>query len=67
MLESAPFDTARWLKGSDAALRGFADFNKSNLARDRDGDPVFLARSSWDVSYQVERNPELTFSATKER
>ena len=67
VLESAPFDTARWLKGSDAALRGFADFNKSNLARDRDGDPVFLARSSWDVSYQVERNPELTFSATKER
>jgi peptide chain release factor 3 len=28
---------------------------------------VFLARSAWDVSYQQERNPELTFSATKER
>ena len=66
-LEPAPFDTARWLKGSDTALRGFADFNKSNLAKDRDGDPVFLARSSWDVGYQQEKNPELTFSATKER
>jgi peptide chain release factor 3 len=66
-LENSPFDTARWLKGSDLALRGFADFNKSNLARDRDGDPVFMARSSWDVGYQQERNPELTFSATKER
>ncbi len=66
-LEPAPFDTARWLKGSDSALRGFADFNKSNLAKDRDGDPVFLARSSWDVGYQQEKNPELTFSATKER
>jgi len=67
VLEASPFDTARWLKGTDAALKGFADFNKSNLAKDRDGDPVFMARSAWDVSYQQEKNPELTFSATKER
>ncbi|MBC2667502.1 peptide chain release factor 3 [Novosphingobium flavum] len=67
MLEASPFDTARWLKGTDAALKNFADFNKSNLAKDRDGDPVFMARSAWDVSYQQERNPDLTFSATKER
>jgi peptide chain release factor 3 len=67
VLEPSPFDTARWLKGSDAALKGFTDFNKSNLAKDRDGDPVFMARSSWDVSYQQEKNPELVFGATKER
>jgi peptide chain release factor 3 len=67
VLEPAPFDTARWLKGSDAALKGFSDFNKSNLAKDRDGDPVFMARSVWDVSYQQERHPDLAFSATKER
>ena len=67
VLEASPFDTARWIKGSDAALRNFADFNLSNLAKDRDGDPVFMARSAWDVGYQQERNPELTFSATKER
>ncbi len=67
VLEASPFDTARWLKGSDAALKSFADFNKSNLAKDRDGDLVFMARTAWDVSYQQERNPELTFSATKER
>jgi peptide chain release factor 3 len=67
MLEGSPFETARWLKGSDAALKAFADFNRSNLARDRDGDPVFMAKSAWDVGYQQERNPELVFSATKER
>jgi peptide chain release factor 3 len=67
VLEESPFDTARWVKGSVEAVKGFADFNMSNLARDRDGDPVFMARSAWDVSYQQERNPELTFSATKER
>ncbi len=66
-LEPAPFDTARWIKGTDKALEAFAGFNLSNLARDRDGDPVFMARSAWDVSYQQERNPELAFSATKER
>lgn len=67
VLEPSPFDTARWLKGSDAAIKGFADFNMANLAKDRDGDPVFMARSAWDVGYQQERNPELAFNATKER
>ena len=67
MLEAAPFDTARWITGSDKAIGDFAEFNKMNLAKDRDGDPVFMARSAWDVGYQQERNPDLTFSATKER
>ena len=67
VLEPSPFDTARWLKGTDSALKAFADFNKAHLARDRDGDPVFMARSVWDVGYQQEKNPELAFSATKER
>ena len=67
VLEPAPFDTARWIKGTDKALGDFVEFNRSNLAKDRDGDPVFLARSAWDVTYQQERNPDLAFSATKER
>ena len=66
-LEPAPFATARWIKGGETALKTFADFNRANLAKDRDGDPVFLAKSAWDVNYQVERNPDLAFSATKER
>jgi peptide chain release factor 3 len=66
-LEPAPFDTARWLKGSEAAMKDFEQFNRANLAKDRDGDLVFLARSVWDVGYQQERNPELTFGTTKER
>jgi peptide chain release factor 3 len=66
-LEASPFATARWLKGSDAALNSFAEFNRPNLAKDRDGDMVFMAKSPWDVNYQQEKNPDLTFSATKER
>ena len=66
-LEPAPFATARWIKGSPEAQRQFEEFNRANLARDRDGDLVFMAKSPWDVNYQAEKNPELTFSATKER
>jgi peptide chain release factor 3 len=66
-LEPAPYDTARWLNGSDAALKTFVQFNGGNMAKDRDGHPVFMARSVWDVGYQQEKNPELVFSATKER
>jgi peptide chain release factor 3 len=28
---------------------------------------VFMAKSPWDVNYAAEKNPDLTFSATKER
>ena len=66
-LEGAPFETARWVSGDAASLNAFADINKSSMAKDRDGHAVFLARSAWDVGYQQERNPELKFSATKER
>jgi len=67
VLEPSPFATARWIKGDDKTLDEFASFNRANLAKDRDGDLVFMAKSPWDVSYQVEKNPQLTFSATKER
>jgi len=67
VLEASPYDTARWITGDEATIRAFADINKSTMARDRDGDAVFLARSAWDVGYQQERNPDLRFSATKER
>src|SRR5690606_30301181 len=66
-LEPAPFDTARWIRGGEAAMKDFEQFNRANLARDRDGDLVFLAKSAWDIGYQQERNPDLSFGATKER
>ena len=67
VLEASPFDTARWLSGTDAALGQFAQFNRGNMAKDRDGNAVYLAKSVWDVGYQQERNPDVAFSATRER
>ena len=66
-VDASPFATARWVKGPEAAVRDFEKFNQGNLARDRDGDLVFMAKSAWDVGYQEEKNPDLAFSATKER
>ncbi|GMN14524.1 peptide chain release factor 3 [Altererythrobacter sp. MTPC7] len=66
-LEASPFATARWVSGDEKALAEFERFNQANLAKDRDGDLVFMAKSPWDVSYQQEKNPDLAFSATKER
>jgi peptide chain release factor 3 len=66
-LEPAPYDTARWLTGDARKLEDFASINRSSMARDRDDNPVFLAKSVWDVSYQTERNPDIGFKATRER
>ncbi|WP_336961917.1 peptide chain release factor 3 [Sphingobium aquiterrae] len=66
-LEPAPYDTARWISGPDAAIKDLVSFNGTSMARDRDGNLVFMAKSAWDVGYQQERNPDVKFSATKER
>lgn len=66
-LEAAPFDTARWLIGDEDKVKAFTDINSALLAKDRDGVPVFLAKSIWDVNYQQEKHPDIKFSATKER
>lgn len=67
-LEPAPFDTARWISSDDAAaLKDFTDINRSALAKDRDGNPVFLAKSAWEVGYVADRYPKVKFAATRER
>lgn len=66
-LEASPFATARWIAGPEPAMAQFEEFNRAHLARDRDGDLVFMAKSAWDVNYAQENHKELAFSATKER
>jgi peptide chain release factor 3 len=66
-LEPSPWDTARWLSGDEAAVKAFVAISQSQLARDRDGALVYMAKSAWEVGYVQERHPEVRFSATKER
>jgi len=43
------------------------EMERANMAKDRDDNLVFMARSAWDIGYQQERHPKVTFSATRER
>ncbi|WP_375403188.1 EF-Tu/IF-2/RF-3 family GTPase, partial [uncultured Sphingomonas sp.] len=67
-LEPAPFETARWLSAADPAdLKAFAEINRGGMAKDRDGAPVLLAKSAWEIGYMTERHPGVTFATTRER
>ena len=67
-LEPAPFDTARWVSAADPGkLKQLADENRTAMAKDRDGNPVFLAKTAWEVGYIADRYPAVTFAATRER
>ena len=67
-LEHAPFDTARWVSAEDTAdLKAFTSINQSAMAKDRDGNPVFLAKTAWEVGYVADRYPKVKFAATRER
>lgn len=67
-LEQAPFETARWISSDDpAALKEFVDLNRGAMAKDRDGNPVFMAKSAWEVGYIADRYSKVKFAATRER
>jgi peptide chain release factor 3 len=66
--EAAPFETARWVGGADAAeLKRFEEANHAAMAEDRDGAPIFLARNSWELRYAQKQWPGIVFAATRER
>ncbi|MGN6818811.1 MAG: peptide chain release factor 3 [Sphingomonas sp.] len=67
-LEMAPYETARWISSDDpAALKEFLDLNRGALAKDRDGNPVFMAKTAWEVGYVADRYAKVKFAATRER
>jgi len=66
-LEAAPYEAARWLSGADAELERFAAANRGGMATDRDGAPVFLAKSNWELGYVAEKFPKIGFAKTRER
>jgi peptide chain release factor 3 len=66
--EPGLFETARWIASEDAAeLQKFKDGHKGNMAEDRDGAPVFMAKSGWELRYSAEKFPKIQFTATRER
>jgi peptide chain release factor 3 len=66
-LEASPYDSARWLSGAPAEIEKFSNANKGGMATDRDGAPVFLAKSAWEIGYVADRFPNVKFLKTRER
>jgi peptide chain release factor 3 len=64
--EGSQFTSARWVTGPNDKVEAFVAANKQHIARDHDGDVVYLTRLQWDID-RVERDyPDVTLSATKE-
>ncbi|MBY9063219.1 hypothetical protein K7957_09755 [Sphingomonas yunnanensis] len=49
------------------SVKDFMDLNRGAMAKDRDGNPVFLAKSAWEVGYIADRYAKVRFAATRER
>ena len=66
--EASPWDTARWIASEDEKLlKAFVDSHGGAVAIDRDGGPVFMAKDLWELNFHESRNPDIRFTATKER
>ena len=64
--EPAPCDQVRWISSDDpAVLAAFVDKNRSSIARDVDGDHVYLASSAFNLKWTMEKNPEIRFADIK--
>ncbi len=64
--EATSLYTARWLACDDTSkLKKFIDTNQAAIAKDHDGDPVFLARNSWHLDDAQDKNKDIIFNATK--
>ncbi|MCE0744367.1 peptide chain release factor 3 [Acetobacter sicerae] len=64
--DSTPFSLARWVTGDRTKLETFMMANRSSMADDLDGDPVFLASSGFMMRRTEEMNPDLAFHDVKQ-
>jgi len=67
LLEPGMAEAARWVTGEKGELARFIERHKASVAEDRDGAPVFLAPSRWQLNRAIEDWPGLAFAATRER
>jgi len=66
--EPAPLHTARWLVSDDPqAVKAFADANRSSMAEDHTGAPVFLARNAWHLDKAQQDAPDVQFLKVREQ
>jgi len=65
--EASPYALARWISSKDRfTLQKFMSENRSGMADDVDGDPVFLASSAFMMRRAAELAPGLEFRDIKD-
>ena len=64
--ESTPYNLARWISGDRATIEKFVTDQRTAMADDVDGDPVFLATSAFMMKRTAEQNPAVTFRDIKD-
>jgi len=65
--EQSRFEICRWVSCDDRIeLEKFVSAYPSSMAADLDGSPVFMASSAFNLRYEQERWPKITFSDIKD-
>jgi peptide chain release factor 3 len=63
IMEPLTFSAARWVTGDDAEISAIGNGRGRMRAEDRDGRPVILFTTEWDLRYAEENAKAVTFSA----
>ena len=67
-LETAPYETARWIvSDKPTCWTSSVAANRSSIAEDRQGAPVFLARNAWALNRETQDWPDIRFVNVRER
>ncbi len=65
--ETSRFSICRWISADDRAeLHRFMEAHRGDMARDLDGDPVFLAQNLFSLNYEAERWKAIRFATIKD-
>ena len=64
--EETPYQLARWVSGDKLKVARFIETQRSAMADDVDGDPVFLATSNFMMRRTADGNPDLIFRDIKD-
>ena len=62
--ERLPYQVARWVKGEDFDPDRFEQEVDALCVEDRDGNPIALFKSEWNLNYAMGRHPSWAWSPT---
>jgi peptide chain release factor 3 len=64
--DTTPYQMARWISGEKGLIEAFCSTNRTAMADDVDGDPVFMGTSNFILRRTIETNPGIKFRDIKD-